>query len=323
MSKLIEHIATYYRKTSGQDTSVKALNKGQLGKLPLIITSTYGCYESEIMGIPVILLEVRHDDYTPKQLQKHQMIVMGLTHCHVVYAIGKAVSYHITRMIDYAVNFIIPDKLMYIPTLLINLREIKDTRKIDDEVIPGIAQCILLYHMQCSSLNGRTTKELAEKFDVSYSSMNRALRWLNIKGLIELEGIKEKTLKMIANGKALWEKALPLMQSPVERKLYTNGQFADKLLAGESALETYTMLATPEFPCIAVSKEWVAEQPKDMLNKSYGECMIEVWRYDPMSLAKSNVVDPLSLYLSLLSNEDERVRIEMKQLISKVKWLKD
>ena len=51
--------------------------------------------------------------------------------------------------------------------------------------------------------------------------------------------------------------------------------------------------------------------------------MIEVWRYNPMLLAKSNVVDPLSLYLSLKTNEDERVRIELKNLINNVKWLED
>jgi len=135
--------------------------------------------------------------------------------------------------------------------------------------------------------------------------------------------VKEKTLKMVGNGKELWEKAMPLMLSPVERILYTDEQLEEKPIAGESALESYTMLSTPEVPCKAVSKVWVAEHPKAMLNKNYGECRVEVWRYDPMLLAKGNVVDPLSLYLSLQSNEDERVRIELRNLINNVKWLED
>ena len=322
MSKLIENVAKYCKKTSGQDMPIKALDRQRLGKLPLVVTGAYRCYEATLMGIPIILLEVLDAGYTPKQLQKHQQIVMGLMQSHVVFTMENAVSYHVSRMIDFAVNFIIPDKLIYVPTLLIYLREVKDTRKLDDEVMPGIAQCLLLFHLQRDSLNGMTTKELAKKFKVSYASMSRAIRWLNSKGLVELEGVKEKTLKMVDKGRGLWEKALPLMPSPVERMLYTDEQLDEKPLAGESALESYTMLATPEIPCKAVSKEWASEQPKEKLNK-YGDCMIEVWRYNPMLLAKSNVVDPLSLYLSLKTNEDERVRIELKNLINNVKWLED
>lgn len=322
MSKLIENVAKYCKKTSGQDMPIKALDRQRLGKLPLVVTGAYRCYEATLMGIPIILLEVLDAGYTPKQLQKHQHIVMGLMQSHVVFTMENAVSYHVSRMIDFAVNFIIPDKLIYVPTLLIYLREVKDTRKLDDEVMPGIAQCLLLFHLQRDSLDGMTNKELSEKFNMSYASMNRAIRWLIGKGLVELEGVKEKKLKMVDKGRELWERALPLMPSPIERILYTDEQLDDKPLAGESALESYTMLATPEIPCKAVSKKWASEQPKEKLIK-YGECRVEVWRYDPMLLAKGNVVDPLSLYLSLKTNEDERVRIELKNLINNVKWLED
>lgn len=323
MNKLVERIANYCKKTSGQDMPIKVLDKQRLGKLPLIITGTYHCYEASLMGISVVLLEVINEDYTPKQLQKHQQIVTRILQCHTVFAIENVASYHVSRMVNAGVNFIIPEKVIYVPSMLINLREVKDVRKLDDEVMPGIAQCLLLYHLQRGNLNGWTAKNLAEKFDVSYASMNRALRWLNIKCLVEFETGKEKTLKMIDNGKALWEKALPFMLSPVERTLYTDELLGDKPSAGESALESYTMLATPEILCKAVSKAWATIQPKGMLNKKYGECMVEVWRYDPMLLAKGNVVDPLSLYLSLQSNDDERVRIELKKLISNIKWLED
>lgn len=322
MSKLTERVANYCKKLSGQDLPLKALDKQRLSKLPLTITGSYHCYEAVLMGIPVILLEVLHDDYTPKQLQKHQMIVMRLTNCQTVYAVDNVVSYHMSRMIEYAVNFIIPDKIIYVPTLLIILKEMKDCRSLENEIIPGVAQCILLFHMQLGNLNCCTTRALAEKFNMSYASMNRALRWLNIKGLIDLEGDKEKTLKIADKGKDLWEKAMPLMVSPIERVMYTNEQLTNWPYAGESALEGLTMLSAPEVPCRAVSKDWACEQ-KATLNKIYGECKIEVWRYDPMLLTKNNSVDPLSLYLSLKNNEDERVRIELKYLMDHIKWLKD
>ena len=223
-------------------------------------------------------------------------------------------------MIDARINFIIPDKMIYIPSLLINLKELKNSRKLEEEVMPGMAQCVLLYHLQRESLNGWTTRQLAGKFRTSYASMNRALRWLNMKGVVELKGIKEKALMITDKGKELWEKASPLMLSPVERVLYTDKRLEEKPDAGESGLEKLTMIESPERPCKAVSKEWVVKH-KLLLNKFDGNCSVEVWRYDPSILEKNHTIDPLSLYLSLQTSDDERIRIELKKLISNVTWL--
>lgn len=322
MSKLIEHIAEYCKRLSGQELLIKIMDKQQLAKLPLAITGVYKCYEAVLMGVPIVLLEVSDTNYTPKQLQKHQMMVTRLIGKYAVFAMENVVSYHLSRMVDSVVNFIVPDKLIYVPSLLINLKEVKDHRKLEDELMPGVAQCILLFHLQRKSLNGRTTTELAEKFEVSYATMNRALRWLETKGIITMEGEKEKTLMMTEKGKALWEKAMPLMPSPVERIAYTDNPPNEMPDAGESALEKLTMIAEPEMPCKAVSKPW-AQEHKDTLDKNHGECMVEVWRYNPMWLAEKNTIDRLSLYLSLRENDDERVRMELNNLMNKVVWLED
>lgn len=322
MNKLIERVIVYCKKMCGQDMALRAMDKQQLGKLPIVITSNYACYEAMLMDVPILLLAIQNEGYTPKLLQKHQQMVARLIGHHTVFAMENVASYHVSRMIEARVNFIIPDKMIYIPSLLVNLKEMKDGRRLEDEVIPGIAQCLLLYHLQRESLNGYTTRRLTDKFKTSYASMNRAVRWLNTKGLVELEGVKEKALMMTDKGKDLWERAMPLMVSPVERILYTDVNLDKIPWAGESALEKFTMLATPATPCKAVSKLWALERTK-ILDKNYGDCMVEVWRYDPMLLAENNIVDPLSLYLSLQENEDERVQIELKNLMKNIKWSED
>ena len=322
MSKLIERIATYCKIMSGQDMVIKTMNKKQLDKLPIVITSNYTCYEADFMDFPILLLAIQNTDYTPKQLQKHQQMATKLTGRYTVFAMENVASYHISRMIDARVNFIIPDKQIFVPSLLVNLREVKDGRELENEVIPGIAQCLLLYNMQRGNLNGWTTRQLAEKFSMSYASMNRALRWLNIKGIVELEGTKEKELLITEKGKELWKKSLPLMSSPIERVFYTDKKLEMEPDAGESALERLTMIASPERPCKAVSKKWAQEHEKT-LDKKYGECEVEVWRYDPALLQMNDMVDPLSLYLSLKGKSDERIQMELDHLMNKVKWLED
>jgi len=322
MNKLTERITTYCKKMSGQDMALKAMDKHKLGKLPIAITGNYTCYEAMLMDVPILLLATKDGSYTPKLLQKHQQIVTRLIGLHTVFAMENVASYHVSRMIDARINFIIPDKMIYIPSLLVNLKEMKDARKLEEDVMPGMAQCILLYHLQRENLNGWTTRQLAGKFRTSYASMNRALRWLNLKGVVELEGIKEKALVITDKGKELWEKVSPLMFSPVDRMVYTDYELVEKPFSGESALEQYTMIAAPEKPCKAVSKEWALEQ-KDLLNKYNGNYLVEVWRYDPSILEKNHTIDLLSLYLSLRTSDDERIKIELKNLISSVAWLED
>lgn len=322
MNKLIERVIVYCKKMCGQDMALRAMDQQQLGKLPIVITSNYACYEAMLMDVPILLLAIQSDGYTPKLLQKHQQMIARLTGHHTVFAMENVASYHVSRMIEARVNFIIPDKMIYIPSLLVNLKEMKDGRELEQEVMPGMAQCVILYHLQRESLNGYTTRQLTDKFRTSYASMNRALRWLNMKGLVELAGVKEKALMITDKGKELWEKVSPLMLSPVERVFYTDERLKEKPDAGESALEKLTMIVSPERPCKAVSKEWVVKH-KQLLNKFDGNCLVEVWRYDPSFLEKNHTIDPLSLYLSLQTSDDERIRIELKNLISNVAWLED
>jgi hypothetical protein len=56
------------------------------------------------------------------------------------------------------------------------------------------------------------------------------------------------------------------------------------------------------------------------VDKNYGENVIEIWRYNPSILSKSGIVDRLSLYLSLKDSKDERIQIELDNMINEIKW---
>jgi hypothetical protein len=47
---------------------------------------------------------------------------------------------------------------------------------------------------------------------------------------------------------------------------------------------------------------------------------IEVWRYPPALFAARDVVDPLSLYLSLKGISDERIEASLDEMMRKLGW---
>ena len=64
------------------------------------------------------------------------------------------------------------------------------------------------------------------------------------------------------------------------------------------------------------------------LNDQEGKYALEVWKYNPITLLDNclndkKVVDPISLYLSLKDNRDERIEIALDQILENLIWLKD
>ena len=109
------------------------------------------------------------------------------------------------------------------------------------------------------------------------------------------------------------------MSSPIERILFADTKLVGGLMAGETAMGHYTMLAEPATPVIAIDKA-TAKENAALMNKEYGDMKVEVWKYSPTLLSEDGYADRLSLYLCMKDSEDERIQIECDTLIEEMKW---
>jgi hypothetical protein len=50
------------------------------------------------------------------------------------------------------------------------------------------------------------------------------------------------------------------------------------------------------------------------------DMQIEIWHYSPGIVSRTNVVDSLSLYLSLQLELDARIKSELNRLMERVAW---
>lgn len=57
-----------------------------------------------------------------------------------------------------------------------------------------------------------------------------------------------------------------------------------------------------------------------ILDKEFGEHIVQVWKCAPHVLSANGIVDKLSLYLSLRGDEDERIQIELETMINEIQW---
>ena len=330
MSENIEKAQTYVKTISDMDLTATDAERELKKRLPIAIISAYECYKAElkisdVTTVDLLLLEpVDSSSCTPVQLQKHQQLVTNAVGMHTVFVLDSPAAYNVTRLPSARVNYIIPGRQIFIPSLLIELKKISFDFPEENAPMPPLAQIMILKQLHGIMIEGLDSDSLRERLipTPSYSNIRRAINWLVSNKIIQMVGGKKKTIEFLAHKRELWNLVLPKMPSPIDRVYYTDEEpdYPYNKLSGETAMGELTMLAHPEGTTFAVIKSW-ATVHANILDKQYGRNTIEVWRYDPNFLSFStNIVDPLSLYLCMRENKDERIQIELEKLINNFVW---
>ena len=310
----------YLGEILGENIVFEPINKDLLGKLPVNVSSYFSFYKGCILGQSVLLAYIKDgDSVPPAQMKKLLDIVHRQAKLVVILITHGISSYNKIRLVKQKVNFVIPNKQMFMPSLLLEIKPDRNVGSDLKENIPPFAQCLLLYHLQIDSIIGVNSYELSDKFGVSYGTVNKSLRWLVNKDLIKLEGTKTKSVQLELSGKELWDKALPMLLSPIEQIYYTDANIKGQMISGVNALASCTMLNEESKQCYAVSKKDF-KSLSIVTDKRFGQNEIQVWKYNPKTLSPVGVVDKLSLYLSLKDNEDERIQIELERLMNEMSW---
>jgi hypothetical protein len=115
------------------------------------------------------------------------------------------------------------------------------------------------------------------------------------------------------------------MSSPINKRQYFEKfRSSDTMLSGLSVLSEQTMLAEPKRKILAISHtSWNQKNQnvtRVIVPAEDAPIEVELWRYDPRPLGGDGMVDPLSLYLSLRDEQDERIEQAREQLLKEFAW---
>ena len=125
-------------------------------------------------------------------------------------------SYNRLRLVDKKISFIVPGKQMYLPALLIDLKEFGNTPIDQPLKMSPASQLLILYHLQVKTLENINLRNIAEKLNYNAMTITRSASYLDFSGLCSLKGNREKFLQFNFSGKELWNKVEPLMTNPVK-----------------------------------------------------------------------------------------------------------
>lgn len=308
---------------AGVPIELTLINREELKGLNLDILLSFRFYKAEFNQHNLCVAESTDTarSYTPRQYRHTATLVERILKIPVAFQLPSAPSYMRSRLIEQGVYFILSDQYVFLPGLLINER-MKRTNNLEQPLSP-VGQYILLYYLLHKEIENFTIGEIQLRTPYSYLAVSRAISELEDKQLFHIhKDWKTKWISSPVTRKELWESAKPHLSSPVKRIIYTD-QIEKGLFytGGISALSHYSFLNPDDQQTLVI---W--EKDLKPNENSYAEWRasdsnfkIEVWKYSPqMDLQQDEYVDKLSLYLSLVNENDPRVEKELETLINEI-----
>jgi len=324
MDDLILNTKRYLEETL--DVNVQISPTDLSAQLPYFYTEYYRFYNLVINGVDYLLCESR-DVLIAKQVRTQLSELESRIGKQTIY-LSKEINPNLRRsLVENREAFIVPKSQIYLPKLGIVFNErFHTTLKTKDRLSPA-AQVILIRAILDREYHLVTASEYAKKFKFTVMSVLRAFTELQKYGLVSREKHwREKPFKWLYRGRELWEKALPILINPVRRSIWISSDAPlPYCLAGISALSKYSMINEDDFltyatiSSIAKNNLEIVEISRDS-RPADNVIQLQIWRYNPKLISSNDFVDPLSLYLSLKENHDDRVQMSLESMLGELRW---
>lgn len=327
-----QDITGYIGEVIGQTPELRALTRAQLARVPIFLTAAYELASTELFGTRLVIAFEKEgiETATPTEYDKHVRLLEEALGLKVALGLHVVPSYVRNRLVRKDVPFVAAGRQAFLPFLAVDLRE-REPRLHGParETLTPPAQAVLLSHLLGRKVEGTPLGDVAGELGYSAMTLSKVARELQAHDLAcAPRNGKARLLEFRLPRSELWEKALPVLTSPVRNTLFVQGRGAARkigVVAGLTALARYTFIAGGELTVFAVWRNTLREA---LRGNAIVECqvpedadaVIEVWTYDPLRLADIETVDRLSLYLSLRDSEDERVQKELVALLAEVGW---
>jgi phosphoribosylformylglycinamidine (FGAM) synthase PurS component len=335
----IMNVQFYIKDVLGQDIQLNPLAKNRLVNLPVYIKETYQLLQGQLYQKELVFAQPKDlENISTLQIEK-QFALLKKTFPIIVLIVPQIAAYNRKRLIEKGINFIVPGKQLFLPDLLIDLRERdlnENVRRKSPTLLPS-AQFMVIYHIihrdEKWQLGDHPFKAIAEKTGYTAMAITKAIDNLKHEEIVDVTGEKEKFIRFRLNRAELWNDLVKrkLLINPILKKVYVDDKPTEPfmLLAGTSALPEYSDMNPGRQLNYATDRttfyDLREKQSLTNLNEQEGKFGLEVWKYDPLKLVAGlpndlAVVDPLSLYLSLKNHTDERIEMALDQIINKYIW---
>lgn len=296
----------------------------RIDKVPYYMSSGRHFHRMQCCGVSFLLVSLPSGDrFGVTALKKQAVRYSEVTGLNVAYSFEKLTAVQRNALVRHQVPFLCLPYHLYLPFLALVLNNaFKAERIIDQSRLTPAAQLLFLMFLYRAISKEITKSEASEQLHLTKTSITRASGHLvSLHLIIQKNCGTEIRMKAAAEGRAYLTMADPYLINPVRRTFTV--RYTDVLdgypAAGESALSLRSMLNAPLIPQIAIDyKDPVLKdlQEADPIWDSADDFRtIQVWKYNPALFAEDQIVDPVSMMLSLREEPDERIQGQLEEFM--------
>lgn len=326
----LKELEEYLHDTLGQEFAIGSVHKKKMNGLPLYLTTAYTPHELVLFGKKIVLIRKKSEvNETPGQIAKDVVRFRKHFKNDVAVVLDELASWERKRLVEKKVPFIVLRRQLYLPMLLLDLRE-HFPRNITaaPDYLSRAAQHTLLRQLLHGDVQNKSMADVAHLIGYSKMTVTKIRGELESLDLCTVEN-HGRSLRILfpMSAEKLWSKALTNMRSPVFKKHFVTGKISGLQFAGTSALARKSTLQPDVLPTFAIWKKQydsvMREKHLEEIESEEGaDLIVEEWYYNPSNISHTDTVDPLSLYLSLQENPDERIQIALDEMMETMPWSK-
>ncbi len=264
----VERFKQYLDETLGQHGRLSTPTRAKLGALPYHLRDAYDFHTWTLFDRDLIVVEAKASEkLTPTQLSQQVALLGQIFGTRVVVLAMEMAAPNRKRLIEHKVPFVVPGRQMYLPDLMIDLREhFNATKKTKTKLLPS-AQLTLFYHLLRKPLSAMHLTALARLLDYTPMTAMRAVDNLEGAGLCETEQLgRDRVVVFPLQSKALWEKAEPFLTTPIEKEVFVAEVPGELVLldhfagprAGRAGLKV--VLHHGHAPIETISRRWISRR---------------------------------------------------------------
>ena len=303
----------------GLKVNYKKWNKEK--QLPLFILNDFLVQKAIINDIECLSLTPKGDLPTLPAFKKQISIIKEIENVPIFLQLDAISSFRRQNLLENKIPFILKDKIVYLPFMATYLTNAQYGDKNVEKI--SLATQLLFTWILYQNTNKYYVSDAVKSLGFSNMTLTRSYRQLCATQLFE-EHKDSRKIFLTTNLSTvdLFNKMRPYLQSP----FYTQGYILkkeitkDMIPAGEFAFSQYTYINPPNLKTYAIEKKHVKNIKLQRECYSYDEQVeLQIWKYNPLLFSQNKKdIDDISLILSLLGNEDERLDIEIENLLKKI-----
>ncbi len=296
-------------------------------KLPLPIFMTMRDITMvEIYGVNFAIIDVsKEEELSVTAMKKQKAKYEEVLQCPVVFELElNSVSMR-NALVKNRVSFVDLPGNIFLPFMGIVLLDVYQKKFVKAGKMMPATQMVFLELLYMNDENSMLKSEVANKLNLTKTSITRATAQLEEMGLIQQ--IKSGTVISIQRNcsrREYYEKAKEYLINPVQKVITIMRYKASfkSFAAGETALSQLSELNPPRIEECAIYKgEEVINQLEiaDVRYEDLDNCMhVQLWKYNPSYFARNGHVDPISLACTFKGNEDERIEMCIAELLEEL-----